>query len=1126
VVTHGRHPERFDELLRALARQDYPRLFVLVVDAAGGDDPTERVRARLPTARVIRVPPNVGFAGAANLVLHPGLPRARRAAYFLFCRDDVAPDPDAVTGLVDAAEEWQAGVVGPKFVARDDPRRLLAVGLAVDRVGTTLPLVERRELDQGQHDRRREVFAVTAGFTLVRARRFRELGGFDPAIDGLSRRDGRDGPDDDLILCWRARAAGARVLVAPDARVRPDEVPAAAAGPGAAGRQARHRLRALLGCSSRLGLIRVLPKALALSLAQAAWGLATLRPVRARAALGAWVWNLVRPLSLWRARRSLNRVRRVPDREIRRWHVRGYIGPRLRLRRMAGGGPASDGEAAPGTPTDRSPGPELAGADGDPGGAWTPAAALIVTALVAVLLFGSRHLVTRFVPAVGDVVAFPGGAGDLVREWSRGYRDVGLGAEVSAPGLVGFVGGLGTVLGDHLGLARTLLTVGLLPVGVVGAYRLLLPTGSTAAPLAAAVAYAAVPLPYDGLATGRWSVVAAYAAAPWLLGRLARASAVAPFPHSGCSYAVYDRTAAPSSRSEASSERPLWQNTVAAGLVTGVAGLLVPQAPALALLVGAALVIGGVLAFQGRGIGRLVTASLGAALVAALLHLPALIDVVRSRTAAEAWLGLDRPAGALDALDLLRFDTGPLGIAPLGYCLAGAAALPLLVGRSWRLGWAVRAWAVAVACWAAVWAQQEGHLAMRLPDAGVILAPGAAGLALAIALGVAAVELDVRGRSWRFGFRRTVSALGVLALAASTGPLVMGSLDGWWHMPRGDFAGVLGSVDEAVAAAPSRVLWVGDPAVLPGGAGWLLAEGLSYVAVDAATPGVGDLWPATGEGASDRLGEALESAAGGRTSRLGQMLAPMGVHYLAVPRSPAPASAGPADAGDDDGPRRLAAPGAVDRLVDALDGQLDLQQIAVDDAVALYRNVAFAPVLATGIDEAARAETSVEEMQWVDLSGASPVLVEADGDGYRGPVPSGETVVQASSASSHWVLEVEGRRAARSDAYGWATTFTTAGGDGGDGRDDDGGGQATLSYRTPLTHHLLLGAQGALWLAALAVAIRMRFGSERTRSEPGGAGASAREAPTDGEPSGDEPAPGGEPEAEEAPSRAPVGASP
>ncbi|HZA00313.1 MAG TPA: glycosyltransferase, partial [Acidimicrobiales bacterium] len=315
VVTHGRHPERFDELLRALARQDYPRLFVLVVDAAGGDDPTERVRARLPTARVIRVPPNVGFAGAANLVLHPGLPRARRAAYFLFCRDDVAPDPDAVTGLVDAAEEWQAGVVGPKFVARDDPRRLLAVGLAVDRVGTTLPLVERRELDQGQHDRRREVFAVTAGFTLVRARRFRELGGFDPAIDGLSRRDGRDGPDDDLILCWRARAAGARVLVAPDARVRPDEVPAAAAGPGAAGRQARHRLRALLGCSSRLGLIRVLPKALALSLAQAAWGLATLRPARARAALGAWVWNLVRPLSLWRARRTLNRVRRVPDRE-------------------------------------------------------------------------------------------------------------------------------------------------------------------------------------------------------------------------------------------------------------------------------------------------------------------------------------------------------------------------------------------------------------------------------------------------------------------------------------------------------------------------------------------------------------------------------------------------------------------------------------------------------------------------------------------------------------------------------------------------------------------------------------------------------------------------------------------
>ena len=46
---------------------------------------------------------------------------------------------------------------------------------------------------------------------LVRADLFHELGGFDPATFPGS---------DDLDLCWRARLAGARVLVAPDARVR------------------------------------------------------------------------------------------------------------------------------------------------------------------------------------------------------------------------------------------------------------------------------------------------------------------------------------------------------------------------------------------------------------------------------------------------------------------------------------------------------------------------------------------------------------------------------------------------------------------------------------------------------------------------------------------------------------------------------------------------------------------------------------------------------------------------------------------------------------------------------------------------------------------------------------------
>jgi hypothetical protein len=515
--------------------------------------------------------------------------------------------------------------------------------------------------------------------------------------------------------------------------------------------------------------------------------------------------------------------------------------------------------------------------------------------------------------------------------------------------------------------------------------------------------------------------------------------------------------------------------------------------------------------------------SVGAALVGTLLHLPALIDVIRSRTAADAWMGLERPRGALTALDLLRFDTGSLGIAPLGFCLAGAAALPLLVGRDWRLGWAVRAWAVAVACWAVLWAQQQGHIHVRLPEPGVVLAPAAAALAFAVALGVAAIELDVRGRSWRFGFRRMASALAVLALTAATAPVVVGAMDGWWDMPTGEFGDVMGSVDAAVADEPSRVLWVGDPAVLPGGQAWELGAGLSYTAVEASAPGVADLWPATGLGASGRLGEALRLAAGGQTSKLGRVLAPMGVQYVAVPRALAPASAVERTDGGTagPGPAALAPAGVVDGLIEALDGQLDLEQVAVDNALALYRNVAFAPIRGTGIDPSALEETSVAAMQHVDLSAASPALVESAGDGRstRGPVEAGATVVQSSSASDRWVLEVDGRRADRADAYGWADAFSVPEG--------VGSGDAVLDYRTPPAHYALVALQGALWLLVLALAVRMRFGSEApspSASRPDGAAVSPGDGPADGEPAHHEPAPDDEPSHEGEPVPAGAGA--
>ena len=59
VVTHD-PGSWFDDALAALAHQDYPRLAVLVVDAASAEDPTPAVHRWLPDAVVHRLRNNPG----------------------------------------------------------------------------------------------------------------------------------------------------------------------------------------------------------------------------------------------------------------------------------------------------------------------------------------------------------------------------------------------------------------------------------------------------------------------------------------------------------------------------------------------------------------------------------------------------------------------------------------------------------------------------------------------------------------------------------------------------------------------------------------------------------------------------------------------------------------------------------------------------------------------------------------------------------------------------------------------------------------------------------------------------------------------------------------------------------
>lgn len=139
------------------------------------------------------------------------VPGAMEAAWLWLLHDDTVARPDVLEHLVqESRNNTSVSVAGPKQIRLGSTKDLVHVGYSVALGGQRLSGVELTEFDQGQHDAREDVFAVSLNAALVRTSVWRELKSTDPTY-------GRYG--DSLDFCRRARLAGHRVVVVPEAVV-------------------------------------------------------------------------------------------------------------------------------------------------------------------------------------------------------------------------------------------------------------------------------------------------------------------------------------------------------------------------------------------------------------------------------------------------------------------------------------------------------------------------------------------------------------------------------------------------------------------------------------------------------------------------------------------------------------------------------------------------------------------------------------------------------------------------------------------------------------------------------------------------------------------------------------------
>ncbi|MFE9442609.1 glycosyltransferase [Streptomyces sp. NPDC006602] len=978
------------DALAGLLGQERPVQFAMGADTGSADDSAQLVTHALGADRVLHLARRTGFgqaveeAGRMAPVLTPDdlpylkrpsgwdpvtrtwrddaydlpeLPHGDPVQWLWLLHDDCAPEPDALAQLLRVVDtEYELGrddvaVVGPKLRGWYDRRQLLEVGVSIAHSGRRWTGIDRREQDQGQHDHVRPVLSVSTAGMLIRRDVFEQLGGFDRRLP-LMR--------DDVDLCWRAHAAGYRVLIAPEAVVRHAE--------------AASRERRTVDCAGRTTASpHKVDKA----------GAVYTLLVNTRTAVLPWV--LVRLVLGTLLRTVAYLVGKVPGQAVD--EIRGLLGTLLRPERiLAGrrrrGRPVVDKDELrplfpPPGATVRATVEQAAGSlfgssdpeatsgagrhggavESGPGGddadfleveqfvrikriARKPGPVLFLV-LLLVSLVACRALLGGGALAGGALLPAPADSSELWSRYLDAWHAVGAGGTPSAPPYLALVAMFASVLFGSTGLAVTVLMVCSVPLAGFAAYFASRPLVESRLLRAwAAVVYAFLPAATGALAGGRIGT----AVLAILLPLMARAGVAA------------------SGLAHSSGARGSWRATWAYALLLTVTTAFTPIVWPIALILGIGLLA--VRRAEITAYGLRFLAQLGTPL---LILAPWSLSLLPFGFFQEA--GLEYGASTASALDLLGISPGGpgtvSGLMLIGVVLAALAALL----RSERQFGVWTAWAAALV----------GLVFAVLSNASTWAGPATLvyglGLLSAAVLGADGARARVAEQS--FGWRQPVAAL--IAFASAAGPLLVaagwmiGGADG--PLERRDPVQVPAFVaEESGTRDQARTLVLDSDS----------AAHVGYMLVRGSGARLGDAELTAADGENSSLDKIVANLVAGSGADQADQLGKFAVRYVLVHKG---------------------APREVTRVLDATPG---LSRLSQQDGSGLWRvdqEVARATIVPTSGDPQPVAAGPVEIHTTIPSGADGRVLRLAD------------------TATEGWTATLEGTPLTRTTLDGWAQGF-------------------------------------------------------------------------------------------------------
>jgi hypothetical protein len=257
-------------------------------------------------------------------------------------------------------------------------------------------------------------------------------------------------------------------------------------------------------------------------------------------------------------------------------------------------------------------------------------------------------------------------------------------------------------------------------------------------------------------------------------------------------------------------------------------------------------------------------------------------------------------------------------------------------------------------------------------------------------------------QTMRFGWRQPAAIIGGAALLLPVFAFVGDATDGRWDAPSAGWGDALSYTSTLEAKGQFRMLWVGSPDVLPLDP-VVLDDGTGYTLTRNGPGDAEELLRAPLDEADGLVGDSITLAEDGRTNRLGRLLAPAGVRFVAAPSTQ----------GRDGGARAPLSP----RLRHALADQLDLARRPVAGGLVLYENLAWVPLQAVVPERAAGdvptgAVAPVPAALRTDVSGTAEAVTGDE------PVEPG-LVLWGEAYDSSW----EDGAARHVETFGWANGF-------------------------------------------------------------------------------------------------------